>query len=80
MPTKKTAAPAPEPENYGAAMHELEQLVAELESGDLPLEDLLGRYQRGNALLAYCRTKLKAVEDQIKVLDEDGTTTPWQGE
>lgn len=80
MPSKKTAAAAPPPENYGAAVRELEQLVVELESGELPLEALLGRYQRGNTLLAYCRAQLQAVENQIKVLEEDGTVTPWQSE
>ena len=73
-------APAPAPESYGAAVTELERLIAELESGQLPLEALLGRYQRGTALLDYCRRQLQAVEDQIKVLDENGDAKPWQAE
>ena len=58
-------------------MGELEQLVARLESGDLPLDQLMGGYQRGAALLQFCRDKLQAVEVQIQVLDE-GTLKPWQ--
>jgi len=58
-------------------MAELEALVARLESGDLPLEQLLTGYQRGAVLLQACRTKLQAVEDQIKVLDE-GTLKVWK--
>ena len=57
-------------------MGELEQLVARLESGDLPLDQLMGGYQRGAALLQFCRDKLQAVEVQIQVLDE-GTLKPW---
>jgi len=38
----------------------------------LPLEDLLGQYQRGAALLQYCRERLQAVEAQVKVLDDSG--------
>ncbi|MDR2852295.1 MAG: exodeoxyribonuclease VII small subunit [Burkholderiaceae bacterium] len=57
------------PTSYEAAVQELEQLVAALESGQLPLDQLLRSYQRGAALLAFCREKLQAVEDQIKVLD-----------
>jgi exodeoxyribonuclease VII small subunit len=53
----------------------LEQLVARLESGQMPLEQLLVGYQRGAQLLSFCRDKLAAVEDQIKVLDETGLKT-----
>ncbi len=57
-------------------MVELEQLVARLDSGELPLDQLMGGYQRGAALLQFCRERLQAVEEQIKVLDE-GTLKPW---
>ncbi len=62
---------------YEAAMAELEALVARLESGDMPLEQLLSGYQRGAELLQACRDKLQAVEDQIKVLD-DGALKAWK--
>jgi exodeoxyribonuclease VII small subunit len=45
----------------------------------LPLDQLLGSYQRGAVLLAFCRDKLQAVEDQIKVLDAGGLKV-WTGE
>ena len=64
------------PVSYEAAQTELEQLVARLESGDMPLEQLLTGYQRGAELLKYCRDKLQAVEEQIKVLDA-GTLKTW---
>lgn len=69
-----TAAPA----SYEVAMGELEQLVAQLESGELPLEKMLSGYQRGAQLLQFCRDQLQAVEDQIKVLD-DGSLKAWKG-
>jgi exodeoxyribonuclease VII small subunit len=59
------------PVSYEAALQELEQLVAKLESGDLPLEQLLSQYQRGAELLKLCRDRLEAVENQVKVLDQD---------
>jgi exodeoxyribonuclease VII small subunit len=59
-------------------MGELEQLVAQLESGELPLEKMLSGYQRGAQLLQFCRDQLQAVEDQIKVLD-DGSLKAWKG-
>ena len=64
------------PESYEAALQELERLVGQIESGQLPLEQLLTGYQRGAELLKFCRDKLEAVENQIKVLD-DGTLKPW---
>ncbi len=62
--------------SYEAALEELEQLVAQLDAGKLPLDQLLTRYQRGAELLAFCRTRLDEVEEQIKVL-EGGALKPW---
>ena len=64
------------PATYEAALQELEGLVASLESGQLPLDQLLTGYQRGAQLLVFCKGRLEAVETQIKVLD--GTELkPW---
>jgi exodeoxyribonuclease VII small subunit len=67
---------SPTPASYEAALEELEQLIGRIESGQLPMEQLLTGYQRGAHLLQFCRDKLQAVEHQIKVLDE-GTLKPW---
>ncbi len=80
MAKASPSTPAPgTPVSYEAALQELEQLVSRLESGELPLEQLLTGYQRGAELLKYCRDKLEAVEGQIKVLDE-GTLKTWTPE
>ena len=65
-----------EPASYELALEELEQLVGRIESGQMPLDQMLAGYQRGAALLAFCRTRLQAVQEQIKVLD-DGVLQPW---
>jgi exodeoxyribonuclease VII small subunit len=72
-------APFKTPASYEAALEELDQLVGLIESGQLPLEQLLTGYQRGAELLQFCREKLQAVENQIKVLDE-GALKPWMQE
>jgi exodeoxyribonuclease VII small subunit len=64
------------PATYEAALQELEGLVSGLESGQLPLDQLLTGYQRGAQLLAFCKGKLEAVETQIKVL-EGTELKPW---
>jgi exodeoxyribonuclease VII small subunit len=73
---KSTLAP---PTSYDAALQELEQLVTKLESGQLPLEQLMAGYQRGAELLTFCRDKLAAVEKQISVID-NGQLQPWTQE
>jgi exodeoxyribonuclease VII small subunit len=82
-PTSKASAPsataAATPASYEAALQELEQLVSQIESGQMPLEQLLTGYQRGAELLGFCRERLQAVEVQIKVLDE-GVLKPWTQE
>ncbi|MEJ7929692.1 exodeoxyribonuclease VII small subunit [Ramlibacter sp. AN1015] len=72
-------ANAPQFPSYEAALAELEQLISRIESGQLPLEQLLAGYERGAELLQYCRGRLEAVENQIKVLDE-GRLRAWTQE
>jgi exodeoxyribonuclease VII small subunit len=70
MPKAADPTPAaPSPDNYEAALAELERIVGALESGSMPLEDMLSSYRRGAELLAYCRSKLQAVEEQVKLID-----------
>ncbi len=61
---------------YEEALGELERLVAAMEGGQLPLDRLLESYKRGADLLSFCRSRLDAVEEQVKVL-EDGQLKPW---
>ncbi len=80
MPRSTPAqTPSVQPASYEEALAELEQLVGRLESGDMPLEQLLSGYQRGAELLKYCQQKLEAVESQIKVLDQ-GLLKSWTPE
>ena len=75
---KTSPAPAetPPPASYELALAELEKLVAAMEGGQMPLDHLLESYRRGAGLLSLCRSRLEAVEQQVKVL-EDGQLKPW---
>ena len=64
------------PKDYESALAELETLVGEMESGQLPLEASLAAYKRGAELLAWCRDQLAAAEQQVKLL-ENGTLKPY---
>jgi len=70
------AASHPLPSSYEDALAELERLVGQMESGALPLDQLLASYQRGAQLLKFCRGRLAVVEQQVKLL-EDGQLKPW---
>ncbi len=73
MSKKSVAA---EPASYEDALAELERLVGAMEAGQLPLDRLLEDYRRAADLLAFCRTRLAAVEQQVQVL-EDGQLKAW---
>jgi exodeoxyribonuclease VII small subunit len=77
--TPPTPSAGPAPANYEQALAELENLVAAMEGGQLPLDALLQSYRRGADLLNYCRERLDAVEQQVKVLEE-GQLKPWKSE
>lgn len=67
--------------SFEQAMAELEQVVGQLERGDVPLEDSIKLYERGAKLKARCETKLKDAEEKVAkiTLDADGApsgTTP----
>ena len=68
-------APAAAP-SYEEALAELERLVQRMEDGQMPLDQLLVSYKRGAELLELCRSRLTAVEEQVKVL-EDGQLKTW---
>ncbi|MDT3707585.1 MAG: exodeoxyribonuclease VII small subunit [Thiobacillus sp.] len=70
---------AASPKDYESALAELEALVADMESGQLPLEASLAAYKRGAELLQYCRQQLADAEQQVKIL-ENGSLQPFRTE
>ena len=57
-------------QSFEAALAELEQVVADMESGKLALEDSLLAYKRGAELLSFCRSRLDDAQQQVRVLEE----------
>ena len=61
---------ADSPQTFEAALAELEEIVARMESGQLPLKESLASYKRGAELLAFCQTALKDAQMQVDVLEK----------
>ncbi len=53
---------------FETALQELEDIVREMESGELPLEQALKKYEAGIAHVSYCREILERTEKKITVL------------
>jgi len=52
--------------SFEEALAELEEIVTQLESGDIALEESITIYTRGNQLRAHCEAKLKNAQAQIE--------------
>jgi exodeoxyribonuclease VII small subunit len=52
--------------SFEQALAELERIVAELESGQAPLERSIEMYERGAALKAHCEERLKAARLRVE--------------
>lgn len=78
MPTQNTTSSPAENISFEAATAELETIVAQMESGNLTLEQSLQAYTRGAALLKHCQQTLSAVEQQVQLLDSNQTLTPFE--
>ena len=60
--------------SFEAAMAELENVVGQLERGDVALEESIALYERGAALKKRCETKLNEAQEKVAAitLDADG--------
>jgi len=56
---------------FETALENLEQVVEQLESGDLALEDSLAAFEKGVGLVKFCNQKLNDVEKKVELLIKD---------
>lgn len=62
--------------SFEDALRALEEVVAKLERGDVPLDQSIALYERGAALRARCEAKLKEAEEKVSKITLDGTGAP----
>jgi exodeoxyribonuclease VII small subunit len=75
MSTKGKAAAAVDA-NFETAMERLEKIVEQMESGKLPLEDLIVRYEEGMNLVKICQERLATAEQKIEIIARTSAGKP----
>jgi exodeoxyribonuclease VII small subunit len=65
--SKKPQAP---PRTFEDALAELEKILADIEAGEVGLEESLVKFERGNFLIQHCRTVLSSAEKRIELLSQ----------
>src|SRR2546427_7934266 len=67
---KKAAVTSPEKNgpSFEQAIQRLEKIVADMEAAELPLEDVLKKYEEGTRLVRFCSQKLDEAEKKIELL------------
>ena len=57
--------------SFEAALAKLEAIVESMETGEVPLADLLSKFEEGNKLLKHCEGRLKEAELKIEQLKKE---------
>src|SRR5580658_11111192 len=76
------ATPA-KPKKFEEELKDLEEIVGKIDSGELTLEDSIGAFERGVALVRSLNQKLDEIEKKVEVLSRnthgDLRTAPYEG-
>ncbi len=63
---------------FEKALERLEAVVEKMESGKLPLDEMMKYFEEGSALSTVCEKKLKDLEKKIEILVKDGQEGKWK--
>ena len=72
-----STAPLPGDLSFEDALRQLESIVRELESGQVPLDESIATFERGEALRAFCQKRLDEAKSRIEKIaaTRDGVPT-----
>lgn len=62
--------------SFEDALREFEQVVNQLDRGDVPLDQMIALYEKGARLKSHCDAKLKDAEEKIAKITTNGAGTP----
>lgn len=66
-------------QTFASSINELEEIVHQLEQGEVPLEDAIELYKKGMKLSQFCHEQLTKAEEQlVSVMDENGNEQPFE--
>jgi exodeoxyribonuclease VII small subunit len=69
-------APKKNVETFETALGRIEQIAAQMETGDLPLEDLVRVYEEGLRLIRFCSERLEEAEKRLQTITRDAAGRP----
>ena len=72
----KAAEKAPVEVNFETAMDRLEEIVDQMESGKMMLEELIVRYEEGMKLVKVCQERLASAEQRIEIITRNHAGKP----
>lgn len=73
MAGKKKETEAGQPQSLEASLNKLEQVMEELGSPELSLEESFAKYKQGMDLLLQCNKAIDKVEKELMILEENGS-------
>jgi exodeoxyribonuclease VII small subunit len=73
MPTAKKPEPG---QNFESALDRLEEIVEQMESGKMMLEELIVRYEEGMKLVKVCQERLATAEQRIEIITRNNAGKP----
>jgi exodeoxyribonuclease VII small subunit len=69
-------APKKNAQTFESALDRIEQIAAQMETGDLPLDDLVGAYEEGLRLIRFCSERLDVAEKRLQTITRDAAGQP----
>ncbi len=73
---KTAAAPSAAQPSFEKSMDRLEEIVEQMESGKMHLEDLIVRYEEGMKLVKICQERLASAEQRIEIITRNSAGQP----
>jgi exodeoxyribonuclease VII small subunit len=74
MPPKPDSSAPDAPASFEKGLEQLEQIVRELERGEMSLEESIALFEKGMSLSEMCRKQLEDAETKVEVLRRQGTS------
>ena len=65
---------------FEECLRKLDAIVREMESGNVPLEDMIAKFEEGSAIASICHRKLDSLKQKIELLQPGRETAALNGQ